>query len=61
VFHEADAVGRVGRLERRMQTVANDVQSLIISGAGHFVAEEAADALLAGLSNFLAPSRTDAR
>jgi pimeloyl-ACP methyl ester carboxylesterase len=43
-----------------MQTVANDVQGLIIPGAGHFVAEEAPDALLAGLTNFLAPYRDGA-
>jgi pimeloyl-ACP methyl ester carboxylesterase len=42
-----------------METVANDVQGLNIPGAGHFVAEEAPppDAVLAGLTKFLAPYR----
>jgi pimeloyl-ACP methyl ester carboxylesterase len=40
-----------------MQTVANDVQGLVIPGAGHFVAEEAPDAVVAGLTKFLAPYR----
>ena len=40
-----------------MKIVANDVQGLVIPGAGHFVAEEAPDAVLAGLTKFLAPYR----
>jgi pimeloyl-ACP methyl ester carboxylesterase len=40
-----------------MQGVANDVHGLVIDGAGHFVAEEAPDAVLAGLTRFLAPYR----
>jgi len=40
-----------------MQKVANDVQGLVIDGAGHFIAEEAPDAVLAGLTAFLAPYR----
>jgi pimeloyl-ACP methyl ester carboxylesterase len=40
-----------------MQMVANDVQGLVVGGAGHFVAEEAPDAVLAGLTKFLAPYR----
>ena len=40
-----------------MRAVANDVQGLVIPGAGHFVAEEAPDALLAGLTKFLAHYR----
>jgi pimeloyl-ACP methyl ester carboxylesterase len=40
-----------------MQTVANDVQGLVIPGAGHFLAEEAPDAVLAGVTKFLAPYR----
>jgi pimeloyl-ACP methyl ester carboxylesterase len=43
-----------------MQTVANQVQGLNIPGAGHFVAEEAPDAVLAGLTKFLAPYRDEA-
>ena len=42
-----------------MKIVANDVQGLIIPGAGHFVAEEAPDAVLAGLTKFLAPYRDE--
>jgi pimeloyl-ACP methyl ester carboxylesterase len=40
-----------------MQMVANDVQGLVVGGAGHFLAEEAPDAVLAGLTKFLAPDR----
>jgi pimeloyl-ACP methyl ester carboxylesterase len=42
-------------VEGLMQLVASDVHGLVIDGAGHFVAEEAPDALLAGLTKFLAP------
>ena len=38
-----------------MKLVADDVQSLVIPGAGHFVAEEAPDEMLAALTAFLAP------
>ena len=40
-----------------MKTVANDVRGLVIPGAGHFVAEEAPEQLLAALTEFLAPYR----
>ena len=40
-----------------MQLVADDVQGLIVEGAGHFVAEEAPDQILAALTSFLAPYR----
>jgi pimeloyl-ACP methyl ester carboxylesterase len=40
-----------------MKLVADDVQSLVIPGAGHFVAEEAPEAMLAALTAFLAPYR----
>ena len=40
-----------------MRAVANDVQGLQIPGAGHFVAEEAPEQLLAALTEFLAPYR----
>ncbi|NYF58069.1 alpha/beta fold hydrolase [Micromonospora purpureochromogenes] len=40
-----------------VQLVADDVQSLVIPGAGHFVAEEAPDEMLAALTAFLAPYR----
>jgi pimeloyl-ACP methyl ester carboxylesterase len=37
--------------------VADDVQSLVIPGVGHFLAEEAPEELLAALTAFLAPYR----
>jgi pimeloyl-ACP methyl ester carboxylesterase len=40
-----------------MQIVANDVHGLVIPGAGHFVAEEAPEQVLAALTEFLAPYR----
>jgi pimeloyl-ACP methyl ester carboxylesterase len=40
-----------------VQAVADDVQSVVIPGAGHFVAEEAPDEMLAALAAFLAPYR----
>jgi pimeloyl-ACP methyl ester carboxylesterase len=40
-----------------MQTVANDVQGLVIPGTGHFVAEEAPEQMIAALTEFLAPYR----
>ncbi len=43
-----------------MKLVADDVQSVVIPGSGHWVAEEAPDEFLAALSEFLAPYR-DAR
>jgi pimeloyl-ACP methyl ester carboxylesterase len=39
------------------QAVADDVQSVVIPGTGHFLAEEAPDELLAALTPFLAPYR----
>ena len=38
-----------------MELVADDVQSVVIPDAGHFVAEEAPDEMLAALTAFLAP------
>jgi len=43
-----------------MKLVADDVQSLVIPGAGHFVAEEAPDEMRAALMAFLAPYRDGA-
>ena len=43
-----------------MELVADDVQSLVIAGAGHFVAEEAPDEMLTALRTFLAPYRDGA-
>jgi pimeloyl-ACP methyl ester carboxylesterase len=40
-----------------MKTVANDVQGLVIPGAGHFLAEEAPKQMIAALTEFLAPYR----
>jgi pimeloyl-ACP methyl ester carboxylesterase len=40
-----------------MNLVADDVQSVVIPGAGHWVAEEAPEAMLAALTPFLAPYR----
>jgi pimeloyl-ACP methyl ester carboxylesterase len=42
-----------------MKLVANDVQGLVIPGAGHFVAEEAPKQMLAALTEFLAPYRDE--
>ena len=40
-----------------LRVVADDVQSVVIPGVGHFVAEEAPDEMLAALTAFLAPYR----
>jgi pimeloyl-ACP methyl ester carboxylesterase len=40
-----------------MKPLANDVQTVVIAGAGHWVAEEAPDELLAALTDFLSPVR----
>jgi pimeloyl-ACP methyl ester carboxylesterase len=40
-----------------MRLVASDVQGLVIPGSGHFIAEEAPEAVLAALTTFLAPYR----
>jgi pimeloyl-ACP methyl ester carboxylesterase len=40
-----------------MKLVADDVQSVVIPGCGHWVAEEAPEELLAALTAFLAPYR----
>jgi pimeloyl-ACP methyl ester carboxylesterase len=43
-----------------MNLVADDVQSVVIPGTGHFVAEESPDEMLAALTAFLAPYRDGA-
>jgi pimeloyl-ACP methyl ester carboxylesterase len=43
-----------------VRVVADDVQSVVIPGTGHFVAEEAPDEMLAALTAFLAPYRESA-
>jgi pimeloyl-ACP methyl ester carboxylesterase len=40
-----------------MRLVADDVQGLVLQGSGHWVAEQAPEALLAALTGFLAPYR----
>ena len=40
-----------------MKPLADDVQSVVIPGAGHWVAEQAPDEMLAALTAFLAPYR----
>lgn len=40
-----------------MKLLADDVQTAVIPNSGHFVAEEAPDAMLAALTAFLAPYR----
>jgi pimeloyl-ACP methyl ester carboxylesterase len=43
--------------ELLMQLVANDVHGVMLPGAGHFVAEEAPEQMLAALRAFLTPDR----
>ncbi|MFF7216134.1 alpha/beta fold hydrolase [Streptomyces sp. NPDC008238] len=43
-----------------MRLSGDDVQSLVIPGSGHWVAEEAPQELLAALTDFLAPYRATA-
>lgn len=38
-----------------MKLVADDVQSMVLPGAGHWVAEQVPEQLLAALTPFLAP------
>jgi pimeloyl-ACP methyl ester carboxylesterase len=40
-----------------MKPAADDVQSVVIPGAGHWVAEQAPEEMLAELRTFLAPYR----
>jgi pimeloyl-ACP methyl ester carboxylesterase len=44
-----------------MKLVAEDVQTVVLPGAGHWVAEQAPEELLAALTTFLAPYRQEAR
>jgi pimeloyl-ACP methyl ester carboxylesterase len=43
-----------------MQLVADDVQGVVLADAGHWVAEQAPEQLLAALTTFLAPYRVGA-
>jgi hypothetical protein len=40
-----------------MKLVAEDVQTVVLAGSGHWVAEQAPEELLAALTAFLAPYR----
>jgi pimeloyl-ACP methyl ester carboxylesterase len=40
-----------------MKLLADDVQSVVIPGSGHWVAEEASEEMLAALDAFLPPYR----
>jgi pimeloyl-ACP methyl ester carboxylesterase len=42
---------------KTMKLVADDVQSVVLTGSGHWVAEQAPEQLLAALTAFLAPYR----
>jgi pimeloyl-ACP methyl ester carboxylesterase len=44
-------------VEATMKLVADDVQGVVLSGAAHWVAEQAPEELLAALTEFLAPYR----
>ena len=44
-----------------MKLVADDVQSMIVPGSGHWVAEEAPEQLLSAITGFLAPYRSSSR
>jgi len=46
-----------GHVAEVMETIADDVRGVIIPGAGHWVAEEAPEQMLAALIAFLAPYR----
>ena len=43
---------------KTMKLAADDVQTLVIPGCGHWVAEQAPEQLLSELADFLAPYRT---
>ena len=46
-------------LARDFEVAADDVQTLVIDGSGHWVAEQAPEQMLAALTEFLAPYRED--
>jgi pimeloyl-ACP methyl ester carboxylesterase len=51
---EASVAGQVGNA---FESLANDVQTAVIPGAGHWFAEEAPEETIAALTPFLAPYR----
>src|SRR6201996_2522808 len=44
-----------------MKLAADDVQTMVLAGSGHWVAEQAPEQLLSALTEFLAPYRASAR
>ena len=46
-----------GHVAEVMRLIATDVQEVVITGAGHWVAEEAPDQMLQALTDFFEPSR----
>jgi pimeloyl-ACP methyl ester carboxylesterase len=44
---------------KTMKLVADDVQTVVLAGSGHWVAEQAPEQLLAALTGFLAPYRDE--
>ena len=55
VIGAAESVG--DQVADTMKLVADDVQSVVIPGCGHWIAEEAPDEFLAALTAFLTPYR----
>jgi pimeloyl-ACP methyl ester carboxylesterase len=55
VIGGAESVGE--DVANTMKLVADDVQSVVIPGSGHWVAEEAPEEMLSALRTFLAPYR----
>jgi pimeloyl-ACP methyl ester carboxylesterase len=51
------AEGGMEGVEPTMKLVADDVQGVVLSGAAHWVAEQAPEELLAALTEFLSPYR----
>ena len=55
------AIGGAGSLgeavANTMKLAADDVQTVVIPGCGHYIAEEAPEKVLAALTTFLAPYR----
>jgi pimeloyl-ACP methyl ester carboxylesterase len=43
-----------------VKLVADDVQTVVLPDAGHWIAEQAPEAMLAALTEFLAPYRSTA-
>lgn len=48
-----------GHVGEAMKSLADDVQSVVIHGAGHWVAEQAPEEMLTALTEFLAPYHTE--